>query len=143
ELDYGARALELARKIGSRPWELQGLIGIVGALIYVGRWDDALASVDAAGGVGPELVSAALTELSMLTYIHVWRGNVAEARDVLDLLEASESEDIQGRAAWHLGNALVCRAEGKLADSLASAEIALASAVELGPRAPSTKEAFV
>jgi len=143
EFDYGARALELAHKIGNRPWVLQALIGCVGPLIYLGRWDEALASLDEAGGMGPELVSAALTEMSMLTYIHVWRGNVAEARDVLSLLEASESEDVQSRAAWHLGNALVCRAEGKLADSLASAEIALGSRVELGPRAPSTKEAFV
>jgi tetratricopeptide (TPR) repeat protein len=142
EFDYGSRALDLARKFGNRPWEVAALLGVVGPLVYIGRWDEALASEEATGqetkvlsGYGPEWV--------MISYIHVWRGHVAEGRDILNRLGTSESEDVQARAAWHVGNALVSRAEGKLADSLTSAEIAFASRADLGPRAPSTKEGFV
>jgi tetratricopeptide (TPR) repeat protein len=143
ELDYGSRALELARKLGNRPWEETALFGIIGPMIYLGRWDEALAAVEEAGGVQATTAGAYGPELVMVTYIYVWQGDVATARDVLATLAASESEDVQVRSAWHIANALVCRAEGKLADALVSAEIAFASRAELGERAPSTKEGFV
>jgi tetratricopeptide (TPR) repeat protein len=144
EFDYGSRALDLARKLGNRPWEETALFGVIGPLVYLGRWDEALASVDEAGGVhGDTALGGYGPEVAMVTYIYVWRGEVARGRDVLTTLGASESEDVQVRAAWHINNALVCRAEGKLADSLASAEIAFAARAELGERAPSTKEGFV
>jgi class 3 adenylate cyclase/predicted ATPase len=143
EFEYGSRALDLARKLGNRPWEETALFGVIGPMIYLGRWDEALASLEEGGGVPTDTAIGYGPEVAMVTYIYVWRGEVARARDVLTALGASDSEDVQVRAAWHISNALVCRAEGKLADALVSAEIAFASRAELGERAPSTKEGFV
>ena len=132
--DLSSQQLELARRVGDRLWELQGLGGQGGVLIMLGRWEEAgaaidelraaeeVASLEAAGGTALELTS-----------LRVHQGDVGEARVLLDSLAwAGESEDWQTRALHSLSKAAVLRAEGRPAEALAAAEEVLVAREEIG-----------
>ncbi|MGZ4402124.1 MAG: ATP-binding protein [Gaiellaceae bacterium] len=143
EIQYGTSALELARKLGNRPWEEISVVGSIGPNVFLGRWDDALARAEEAAQLG--LAGAALisAEYLMIACVHAWRGSIADARKCLTDLDFSEFEDVQARVTWHGVNALVARLEGDLEQALRSAQIAFAARSELGVRAPMSKDAFV
>jgi tetratricopeptide (TPR) repeat protein len=144
ELDFAADGLEHARRLGNRLWEEGLLWGKVSPLMHLGRWDEALATADEARGTaGVERSGYIGPETLFTASIHAWRGDVARARAELTETDQSQSEDVQTRAAWHSKNAHVARAEQNLEASLASAEIAFGSRVDLGLGAPMTKDGFV
>ncbi|MGZ4206542.1 MAG: adenylate/guanylate cyclase domain-containing protein [Actinomycetota bacterium] len=144
EYDSSKDGLELARKLGNRPWEEGLLIGRLTPCVYLGLWDEALAVQEEAIQIGIDPSSALFGgEWIAVASVRVWRGEVAEARELLSVADYSAAEDIQLRATWHGFNAVVCRAEGDLTEAAKSAELAFAARPELGVRAPSTKEAFV
>jgi tetratricopeptide (TPR) repeat protein len=144
ELASTVEGLELARKFGNRPWEEAMLIGRLTPFLFLGRWDDMKAVTEEARQLGMDPFNRLFGgELALLAAVDVWRGDIAEARANLETLNFATEEDVQLRVTWHGMNALVCRAEGKFQEAITSAELALEGRVELGVRAPSTKDGFV
>ncbi len=144
ELEYGSRSVELARKLGNRPWLEVTSLGIVSPLLFLGRWDEAIQSFEEAKQVGGDAFGTrGAAELPTIGFVFVYRGEIEKARGVLALSMSAESEDIQARAAWHTLNAMLCRVEGKFADAWASATVVFELRAELGDRSPSTKDAIV
>ncbi len=132
---YGRDGLALARRLGDRNWEWSLLAGIVSAHFMMGDWDDALAKAR----VVPHLEDFAATRfaavelLLTLPQIHTARGDVTEARSVLDAFAIFDaSADVQEHSAFHAARANVLRAEGAFADALASARKALEGRPFLG-----------
>ena len=111
------RGVELARRLGDRPWELQLFAGPISSLVLLGRWDEALAraaEAETLPGVEhyPEL-------FLHLVAIDCWRGRPVEARARLDAHSAHRgSIEFQTRSAYVLYEAMVLRAEGKAAEAL-------------------------
>ena len=139
-LDLSKEGVEFARKQGNRLWE-EGLIwGQISPLVFLGRWDEALAAMDAAsldeaGYVGSETV--------FIAFVHAERGELDAARTALTKHDMSQSEDVQVRASWHCKNATVARAEGDLVSAWDSALLAFESRADLGPVSPMVKDGFV
>ncbi len=132
--DLSSQQLDLARRVGDRAWELQGLGGQGGVLIMLGRWDEARSAIDelrAAEEVA-NLEAAGGTALE-LTSLRVHQGDVGGARVLLDSLAwVGRSEDWQARALHSLSTAGVLRAEGRPAEALAAAEEVLAARAKVG-----------
>jgi class 3 adenylate cyclase/tetratricopeptide (TPR) repeat protein len=144
EYDSATEGLELARKMGNRLWEEGLTLGRTTPCLYLGRWDEALAIWDEALQMGIDPATGLFgAESLMAVPIHVWRGNVADARHILTQADFATADDMQLRQTWHVMNAIALRAEGKPSEAMASAELAFALREEMGLRAPSTKEAFV
>jgi class 3 adenylate cyclase/tetratricopeptide (TPR) repeat protein len=75
-------ALEYARRTGERTWEVSFMTGSTGGFDFLGRWDEALQRA-------AEVEPYATTEFSRglllwLALIHVRRGDVRAARELLD-----------------------------------------------------------
>jgi predicted ATPase/class 3 adenylate cyclase len=144
EYDSSKDGLELARKLGNKPWEEGLTIGKMTPCLYLGRWDECLAVRDEAIQLGVDFSGSAFSaEWLMVVPVHVWRAELDEARNLLSLSPLADAEDLQVRQTWHAMNSLVSRAEGKHADAISSGEIAFSLRTEMGIRAPGTKEAFV
>ncbi len=125
--------LELARRVGDRFWELSVLTGSLRGLFALGRWDDAQAQAEAVSGA-EELASLETwaSQLLALTPLHVHRGDVGEARLLLESMKsAASSEDWESRAQFALAMAEVLRAEDRPAEALAAVEEFLATRSEL------------
>jgi tetratricopeptide (TPR) repeat protein len=120
EMEKLAQGLALARRIGDRRWEISFTAGSVGGLIRLGRWDEALALAAQA----KELASTEFARGLMLGVIeiHVWRGEVETAREVLSQnADIASSENADFSAGFAALEARVLAAEGKLADALEAA----------------------
>ncbi|HJT38459.1 MAG TPA: adenylate/guanylate cyclase domain-containing protein [Actinomycetota bacterium] len=144
EYESSSDGLELARKLGNRPWEEGMTIGKMTPCLYLGRWDECLTVRDEAVQLGIDFSGSAFSaEWLMIVPVHVWRGELDEARHLLTRSSLAEAEDLQVRQTWHAMNSLVSRVEGKRADAISSGDIAFSLRTEMGIRAPGTKEAFV
>jgi len=92
-----------------------------------------------------DLSTAALADLTMgdmlgpvlaLPAIHAAQGNLPGARHVLSVCARFESsEDVQERAAYAVGRAVVLRAEGSLNPALETADEAISLGRRIGPDA--------
>ncbi|MGZ4144319.1 MAG: AAA family ATPase [Actinomycetota bacterium] len=112
--------LELARRVGHRPVEWSALTGSAGCLILLGRWDQALAWVaQARESAGDEWVEFAMMSILDLVWIHVGRGNIETARDLLNNFESLKtSEDPQRRSLYAYNAGAVLNAEGRYRETL-------------------------
>ena len=142
-LDLSREALEFARKQGSRLWEEGLLWGEISPLVFLGRWDEALASAEEARELQGGGSGFAGPETMFTSFVLAERGQVVEARELLTKVDRSESEDVQTRAAWHGKNAVVARREDDLKSSAVSASIAFDARDDLGPGAPMVKDGFI
>jgi len=117
-LAYLADALVNARRRGHRPEEWSLLGETTYPLFMLGRWDEALAAF---AEVPEERLLEGVTEgfLSSLPEIHVARGEIDRAAQVLSLYATHEnSENVQRRMYYLVGAAVVARAESRLEDAL-------------------------
>jgi class 3 adenylate cyclase/tetratricopeptide (TPR) repeat protein len=131
-LELLERAVQLARRVGDRIWELMLFGGSVSALVLLGRWDEATA-------VAAEVESRPGTEhrflLLHLVEIECRRGNLAEARARLEATAAArDSDNAQVWASYALHEAMLLRAEGNARAALEALEPVLALREELGIR---------
>ena len=139
-----SEGLELARKLGNKPWEEGMTIGKMSPCLFLGRWDECLIVREEATQLGVDLQASAFgAEWLMICCVYAWRGELAEARELLTSTAAGDAEDLQVRQTWHAMNAMLARSEGRLTEAIASGDIAFSLRTEMGIRAPGTKEAFV
>jgi class 3 adenylate cyclase/tetratricopeptide (TPR) repeat protein len=113
------QGLALARKAGYRVNEWR-LIGELSAyLSLTGQWTEAF---ELASEVPTEQLSRNAIAVSYtLVTLAVERGQIEEARQIVALLsELEDSADVQERGTYAASRARVLRAEGRLADALAS-----------------------
>jgi tetratricopeptide (TPR) repeat protein len=111
-------AVELARRVGDRPWEWALTLNGADSLISLGRWDEAFAvfeTVIGSDGFDPILVSV---EITSLVQLHTMRGDLGEAERVLAMSETEASEDFQARGVAAVARSMILRARGDLAGAL-------------------------
>jgi class 3 adenylate cyclase/tetratricopeptide (TPR) repeat protein len=140
------KAIELARRFGSRLWEDRILAAEVYELLCVGRWDDAVARGEELLGAsaGGSVTRGSILELLPLAAIYAHRGLLEDAwRTLRSMPGAETSGDIQERATYLDYLAPVLRAEGRLPEALKAAEGAFAAGPELGMRSGVTKDGAV
>ena len=143
-LAYLDEVLALSRRVGDRPREW----GIVAERTYVllmtGHWDEAL---DPGLELTREQIDTGALMLSMFqsaVEIHVKRGDIQEALDVLALFEGlAESSDIQALSSFLANRASLRRAEGRLDDAVADGTAAVDVARTFGIASQSSKQALV
>jgi class 3 adenylate cyclase/tetratricopeptide (TPR) repeat protein len=124
------RALEQARRVGDRVWELQLLTGSVSTLVILGRWDDALERAAEASALPLADRDFGLT---FLVEIDCRRGRLGDARERLaQHVEAAHSDLAEERTTYALHEAMVLRIEGKPRAALETLETVLESRAELG-----------
>jgi class 3 adenylate cyclase len=117
-LAYLADALVNARRKGHRPAEWSMLGETTYPLFMLGRWDEALTAF---AEVPEERLLEGITEgfLTSLPEIHVARGEIERAAQVVSLWATNkESENVQRRVYYLAAAAVVARAEGRLDDAL-------------------------
>jgi tetratricopeptide (TPR) repeat protein len=132
-LELLAAKLELSRKTGNRVQELTTLAANVGELLWLGRWDEAVAAADELGALEGTSTTNVVLELVVVAVVHAERGDIGEARRVLATLSGGEeSGDVQARSVYWSIEARLLRAEGRPQESLAAAERAFALRRELG-----------
>jgi class 3 adenylate cyclase/tetratricopeptide (TPR) repeat protein len=142
-IELAEQALEFARKVGDRLQEVSAIVGPIPDLYYLGRWDDALAAANAAGALDapPEAIVVSVIGTSP---VHVHRGELAEARAVLELMPGGESApDVQARAVYQVTRAPLMHAEGRLKEALAAGEEGWAARIEMGIQHQMVKEGLV
>ena len=125
-------ALELARRIGERNFELW-LIAVNGRLaVEAGRWDEALQTVDELRGSG-ELTPTSAGLLLYAVPVYVNQGRLDRARELLDALSHTKhSEEVQIRSSFAWAEAALLRAEGDLKAALAAASRSTEGRHEIG-----------
>jgi class 3 adenylate cyclase/tetratricopeptide (TPR) repeat protein len=137
--------LELARRVGNRVMEMSLLGTQIPPLFALGRWDEAVAVAEEI--VQSQLESAvgySTPDLSKIPALHVARGELDKAKDLLVVIAAREaSEDVRQRMASRFARATILRAEGDLAGALALAEEAFADRGELDLREDQPKDALI
>ncbi|MDA8331300.1 MAG: AAA family ATPase, partial [Candidatus Dormibacteraeota bacterium] len=128
------RQLDAARRAGSRVWELRALTNSLGALVRLGRWDQALACAQEVRGA-EELAAQEWTAagLVFLALLHACRGHFGEAWNLLgSLAELEASQTWEPRLEYGIARAQVLLLEGRSAEALAKLEPVLATRKELG-----------
>jgi tetratricopeptide (TPR) repeat protein len=134
--------VELARRVGDRPWEWSLLLNGADALIYLGKWDEAQAVMEevvASEGFDPALVR---TELISLNKLHVWRGDLEKAERLLESAGTEGSEDVQTRSVAAIAWSMLLRAKGDYEDARRTIEPVVDTLGFIGMNTI-TREAFV
>jgi len=118
-LGYLQPALELARRLGSRPREWSLLAELTYPLYLTGRWEEALAALE---DLTEEQIRSGAMFLSVLTSvleIHIHRGELEQAQRLFSLFSRLEtSADLQEQGMYRSATAALRRAEGRFADAL-------------------------
>lgn len=132
-LESYEQGLTLARRAGNRVWEVALLSEMTFPLFVTGRWDEAIKKTSEIPGA--EMARAdILGPLLSLPAIHVSREEIESAKQVLTAFARYEdSEDIQERAAYAVGQAVIHGAQGRWSPALRSAEEAAAMGRRIGP----------
>jgi class 3 adenylate cyclase/tetratricopeptide (TPR) repeat protein len=143
-LSYLEQALDLARRIGSRPREWFALSEMTFALYMLGRWDDALLRL---AEIPVDQIGAAIDLTSVLSGVlelHLHRGELDAARGLyLAHSELGRSGDLQTRAGYLAATAALRLAEGNAREALAAAEEAFATRDALGIAAQDVKHGWL
>jgi class 3 adenylate cyclase/tetratricopeptide (TPR) repeat protein len=142
-IELSRQGLDLARRVGDRLWEQSFSFGDLEEHVNLGRWDEA---EERAQQIRPEEGLPEFLRMSALNLVpmHVWRGELDEARRVLaGFPEAESSGDVQTRTAYRRCEAQVLRAEGRLPEAMAAGEEAFAARLEFGIQAGIVKEGLV
>jgi len=124
--------LELYRRVGDRRSELVTLTSFLATLVALGRWDLATSRAEEAKGA-EELASLefAAAQLLPMCAVHVHRGELGEAKLLLDSMRwAESSEDWQFRSQYARAKAEILRADDQIVEALAAAEEALATSAD-------------
>ena len=138
-LERGASA---ARMIGSRPHEWFALSESTYALFMLGRWDEATSVFEELPQDQLVTGGTLLSPLSSILEMHVHRGEVEAARELLEIYAPLEgSENVQGRCCYDAAAACVRFAEGRHEEAMVYAERALGDADTLGPDGQDVKMA--
>jgi class 3 adenylate cyclase/tetratricopeptide (TPR) repeat protein len=118
-------ALALARLRGDRSWESVVLGQLADTLVHLGEWEEAEA-------ICREILEGAQVRdfpfsllLIPLARILLERGEVDEARDLMNRTEPAGTSDRQSQAAYSLVEASLLRFEGHTSEALAVAERSL------------------
>jgi class 3 adenylate cyclase/tetratricopeptide (TPR) repeat protein len=122
------RGLELARRHGSRYWELRMIGQMLYPLYMLGSWDEVLArAAEIPAGSHRQFGNIVLlTQLYPLTRIHIDRGDLVEARALVDGAGDFEaSDDRQEGATFAVASAIIARAEGRFGEALTQADEAI------------------
>jgi hypothetical protein len=143
-LDHLEQALTIARRIGVRQYEWFALSEMTYALSMLGRWDEALARLAEIPDEQVGKDSNLLSPLSGPLEIHLQRGQLDEARQLLSRFEElSRSGDAQADSAYQPALAALRLAEGSYRDSLRAAEQVFAAREHLGITAQGVKFGFL
>ncbi|HTS73351.1 MAG TPA: AAA family ATPase, partial [Gaiellaceae bacterium] len=122
------RALELARRVGDRQWESNFVAGPTGFLMMLSLWDEALARASEAEAFAATDFARGL--LVLLAPIHVHRGDLDQARGLLEKYESTaRSENASWAAAYAMTEAMIHAAEGRHDEALEAVDRALADRV--------------
>jgi predicted ATPase len=118
-LGYLQPALELARRLGSRPREWSLLAELTYPLYMTGRWEEALAALEE---LTEEQIRSGAMFLSVLTSvleIHIHRGQLEQAQRLYSLFSRLEtSADLQEQGIYRSATAALRRAEGRFSEAL-------------------------
>jgi class 3 adenylate cyclase len=126
--------LELYRRVGDRFSELTTLARSLWPLVWLGRWQEALARAEEATGA-EEMgsIEFASSNLIALIPLHIQQGNLAEAKRLLESFQwVGNSEEWQLRQSYATIRATLLRAEDRPAEALAVAQEALDMRAKLG-----------
>jgi len=143
-LSYLEQAIELARRIGTRPNEWFALSEMTYALTMLGRWEEALVRLAEV----PEQQFGGLSNLmgpaSGILELYLHRGQIDLARQLLARYEAwGHSGDAQAVAGYRAALAAVRLAEGDHGAAVAAGEQAFAARDSQGITAQSVKLGFL
>jgi tetratricopeptide (TPR) repeat protein len=137
-------SLALSRKLGNRPSEYGALAEMSYPLYMLGRWDEALASLESPTEEHTQSGGVVLSLLQGPLEIYIARGQLEEARRLHSLFAHLEgSTDVQDRSSYLAARATLNVAEGRFAEALADADDAMAAASTLGFAAQAVKQAIV
>jgi predicted ATPase/class 3 adenylate cyclase len=126
-----AQALELARRVGDRAWEMGLFTLAIGPLAAAGEWDEALERV-AEVRRSADFSGTWLSRLLPAVFIHVHQGRLDLGHELLEACSSLEhSEEIQSRSSYSWVTAVVLRAEGRYEGALAAAAEAAHALEEL------------
>jgi class 3 adenylate cyclase/tetratricopeptide (TPR) repeat protein len=143
-LSHLEQALELARRIGSRPSEWFALSEMTYALAMLGRWDEALGRFAEIPEEQFGKATSLLGPASGVLELRLHRGRVDDARELLARFEPlNHSGDAQAVACYQAAVAAVRLAEGNQRAALAAAEQAFASRESQGIASQTVKLGFV
>ncbi len=132
-LRYLDEALVLARRQGSRPYEWSVIAERTYPLLMTGRWEEVVATTDVFTQEQADSGGVMLSALQSGVEVHVYRGELDEARRISSLFaHIEDSSDLQDRSAWLGTQASLALAEGRLEDALAAGEATLETAATLG-----------
>jgi class 3 adenylate cyclase/tetratricopeptide (TPR) repeat protein len=144
-LRLNEQALEVARKVGDRPWEGTFLACSISPLVSTGRWDEALAHV-ALVQESPAFASSQLvsSELLPAVRVHLNRGNMKEAEALLaSAAELEQTEDVQYHSIQAAAQAAILLAQGRPAEAWDAGQRAFRLADQIGWGYPGVKEGLV
>jgi class 3 adenylate cyclase/tetratricopeptide (TPR) repeat protein len=122
------RSLELAQRIGDRPYEWFAYGEMSYALSMLGRWDEALARM--ANIPDEQLASSPLfsSVLSGVLELQLHRGRLGQAQELLSRFEEfAQAEDVQMNGIYQAALAALRLAEGNHQAALVAAELAFAT----------------
>jgi tetratricopeptide (TPR) repeat protein len=118
-------ALALARVRGDRTWEALVLGQLADVLVYLGEWDEAEARCLEAPDEPDAADFPRLLLLNPRARILIARGELEQARAVLEHTDLGMSSDRQTQASYLLVKAALLGAEGRPREALAAAEESL------------------
>ena len=143
-LGYLDGALEQARRHGDRPGEAAVLAERTYPMVMLGRWDEALATVEEFSEEQLDWGSVVGTLLQAAVEVYVGRGQLDQAERILAVFSRfEETTDIQDRSIFFASRATLRQAQGRPAEALADSEAALELIEPLGIRFQSVKQALV
>jgi class 3 adenylate cyclase/tetratricopeptide (TPR) repeat protein len=139
-----AEGLALARRVGNRYWEWS-FLGMGYASYLLGDWDDVAArEAELPDDDWTRVRIAFSTLLTSIVPVRIHRGQLDEAQRLTRLFgELESSGDIQELGQVRAAEAALLLAQGRPADALASARVALDTRQTLGLALEAVREAFV
>jgi class 3 adenylate cyclase/tetratricopeptide (TPR) repeat protein len=141
---YLEQSLDLARRVGHRANEWFALSEMSYALAMLGRWDEALARSDEIPAEQLGVDSSLLSPLTGPLEIHLHRGELDQARQLLGRFdELGHSDDVQARGCYLGGICAVRLAEGNPRDALAAADELLAASAARGVATQDVKQGLL
>ncbi|HXF57466.1 MAG TPA: adenylate/guanylate cyclase domain-containing protein [Actinomycetota bacterium] len=129
-LQLSGEALELARKVGYRSFELSFMLGRAGLQGQLGRWDEALDGLAEFEAEARDEARSEFLAVDLADFVPIFlgRGDLEGARRILgQMAHLEESDELQARSSYAWTRALVERAEGNLEQALAFADRAAAA----------------